>query len=271
MSLFALSTGKSRLHWLKRFFRRSWPSRQRDLTLLFARFKAVLAANNRSLEAITDLGEKFGGDYLFDGNYTKAAYTELYQAISEALQNFNTLTGNAYPELAAILTRIDHQVQRVITETGSESEPLIVFYPRITWDMAESVGGKNYHLAQLGNDLHLKIPPAFALTTRAFDLFMDHNQLTERLSGLNTGGDVKIKLTEMRQAVLAGGIPRELEEAIAAAIRKMAGRRAQKTLVAVRSSAEEEDEEFSFAGQFESELNIPATTAGPGRSGSTGN
>jgi len=244
----------------KRFLHRKHVSRQRDLTTLFGRFKSVLAANNRSLEAITDLGEKFNGEYLFDVNYTKAAYGELYLAITEALKNFNLLTGNGYPGLEEIFDRIDRQVQRVITETDSGSEPLIMFYPEITWEMAEAVGGKNYHLALLSNDLHIKIPKAFAFTTRAFDLFMAHNQLTGHLESLNASQDVENELKNLRQAILAGAIPEELEDEITWAVRKMVGYHRKKYLVAVRSSAEEEDEEFSFAGQFDSELSVPATT-----------
>lgn len=260
MALFTMFRGSSWLERLQRFFHHVPDTGQRDLASLFARFKAVLEANNRSLEAITDLGEKFGGEYLFDVNYTKAAYGELYSSISDALKNFNLLTGNSYPTLAEILDRIDHHVQRVISETSSESDPLVLFYPEITWEMAEIVGGKNYHLALLGNDLHMKIPKAFALTTRAFDLFVDHNQLTERLQNLSAKKDVNAALAELRQEVLAGKIPEEFTAEIDKAVRKIAGHKREKFLLAVRSSAEEEDEDFSFAGQFESELNVPAIT-----------
>ncbi len=75
----------------------SRPPAPRDPAALFSRFQAVLAANNRALETITDLGEKLGGDYLFDVNYTRAAYAELFAAISESLENFTLLTGNALP------------------------------------------------------------------------------------------------------------------------------------------------------------------------------
>ena len=252
--------GNSWRDWLHRALRRGSAHTPRDPAALFARFQAVLQANNRTLEAITDLGEKLGGDYLFDVNYTKAAYAELFAAISESLENFNILTDNAFPVLAQILFRIDGQVQRVLTETGPQSAPLVVFYPDITWDLAEAVGGKNYHLALLGNELQLKIPKAFAVTTRAFDLFLTCNHLTERLQTLASSQDPEKGLTELRRDVQNGVMPRELSEELARATRKLAGRHGAEYLLAVRSSAEEEDRDFSFAGQFESVLNVPATT-----------
>jgi pyruvate,water dikinase len=249
----------SRLGWMQRVLLRSSDNKQRDPATLFVRFKAVLAANNRALEAITDLGEKFGGEYLFDINYTKSAYTELYTAISEALKNFNILTGNTFPVLGEVLDRIDRQVQRVITETGQEAGPFFVSYPKITWDLAEEVGGKNYHLALIGNDLKIKTPKAFAITTNAFDLFMEHNHLEERLQALPGSEDLKKDLTDLRQEIMAGSIPNEIASELTAAVRKLTGRYSRKQAVAVRSSAEEEDGDFSFAGQFESVLNVPAT------------
>lgn len=252
--------GNALRSWLRRaLHRHRSASPPGDPAVLFAHFQKVLDANNRSLEAITDLGEKLGGDYLFDVNYTRAAYAGLFAAISEALENFALLTGNAYPALTEILSRIDRQVRHVLTETGPESEPLTVFYSEITWDAAEAVGGKNYHLAMLGNELHLKIPDAFAVTTRAFDLFLTHNRLDDRLQALRTSQDPESDLAGLRQAVLEGAIPAELEEQFDRAARRLAGPHGAEYLLAVRSSAEEEDGDFSFAGQFESVLNVPAT------------
>ncbi|MEJ2688476.1 MAG: PEP/pyruvate-binding domain-containing protein [Deltaproteobacteria bacterium] len=251
--------GEALRNWLVHVLGLPRGTAPRDLSALFSRFQAVLAANNRSLETITDLGEKLGGDYLFDINYTRAAYAELFSSISDSLENFTILTGNAYPALAEILSRIDQQVQRMLSEKGSASGPLTVFYPEITWDLAEVVGGKNYHLAILGNELGLKTPKAFAITTRSFELFLSHNQLTERIQNLATSQAAEADLTDLRSAVLAGSLPGQLTEAFALAGRKLAGRKGTARTLAVRSSAEEEDGDFSFAGQFESVLNVPAT------------
>jgi len=244
--------------WLRRVLGLAPTAAPRDPATLFTHFQAVLAGNNQALEAITDLGEKLGGDYLFDVNYTRKAYGELFAAISEALANFTLLTGNAYPVLAEILARIDRQVRRLLSEGDPEHGPLVVFYPEITWDLAEAVGGKNYHLAVLGNDLNLRIPDSFAVTTTAFDLFCDHNGLKERLAGLAASADPEKVLEELRQAILSGTIPEPLAEELARATRKLAGRQGERYLLAVRSSGEEEDGDFSFAGQFESVLNVPA-------------
>ena len=230
-----------------------------DLTARFALFQAVLSANNRTLEAMTEMGEKLGGDYLFDVNYTRRAYAGLFAAISAALQNFTLLTDNRYPQLAKTLARIDTLVHRMLERDDPGGDRLVLFYPEITWDLAEEVGGKNFHLAELANRLNLRVPLAFAITTSAFTAFCRHNRLEERLAGIN-GAD-NGTLAALRQAILAGEFPGPFRTALTAALERMRNHLGPEGRLAVRSSAEEEDGDFSFAGQFETVLNVPCTIA----------
>lgn len=229
-----------------------------DLAARFLDFQAVLDGNNRTLEAMTEMGEKLGGDYLFDVNYTRSAYAALFAAISDSLRHFTLLTNNQYPRLAEVLARIDGLVQRMLTGIEPISSRLVVFYPEITWDMAEEVGGKNYHLAELANTLQLRVPEAFAITTAAFSDFFCHNGLEERLEGLGSADDGV--LAELRGAILAGTFPEDFTASLASALETMRLRLGGDGKLAIRSSAEEEDGDFSFAGQFETVLNVDCTT-----------
>lgn len=228
-----------------------------DLATRFRAFQAVLDGNNRTLEAMTEMGEKLGGDYLFDVNYTRSAYDVLFAAVSDSLRNFNLLTDQQYPQLKDILTRIDGLVQRMLTGSESVFQGQVLFYPEITWDLAEEVGGKNYHLAELANILQLRVPDAFAITTAAFSDFIRHNNLAERLTGLGSA-DTGL-LEELRTAILAGSFPEDFSASLTAALETMRHRLGREGKLAVRSSADEEDGDFSFAGQFETELNVPCT------------
>ena len=64
---------------------------------VFASFREVLDRNNRSLEIITDMGETLGGDYLFDIQYVRRSYAELYAAMGSSLESFTRLTQDRYP------------------------------------------------------------------------------------------------------------------------------------------------------------------------------
>ena len=233
-------------------------NRSPDLTTRFQAFQAMLDGNNRTLEAMTEMGEKLGGDYLFDINYTREVYSRLLAAITDSLANFTRLTDNRYPQLVGILDRIDSLVQRMLTSDGPVSNRLVLFYPEITWDLAEEVGGKNYHLAELANSLQLRVPEAFAITTAAFTDFLRHNDLEKQLAGLGQADSAT--LTRLRAAILAGGFPEDFATALNIALEKMRSRLGKEGTLSVRSSAEEEDGDFSFAGQFETVLNVPCTS-----------
>lgn len=246
---------------LKSLFRGPKGTRRQRLPfdLLFKRFRDVLDSNNRALEIITDMGDKLGGDYLFDINFIKDAYSGLYASVQDSLQYFDALTSNRYPKLREVIKRIDGQITRVIYEVTPTSGKDIIFYDDITWDMSRDAGGKNTALAEIRSQMKLDVPPAFAITTRAYDELLEHNGLKEKINCLS--GDANITeaiLTDIRNAIYDAEIPPHLSAAIDGAVAKIAASCGKSCSLAVRSSAEEEDGEFSFAGQFETVLNVSA-------------
>lgn len=225
---------------------------------VFRSFREVLDTNNSALEIITDMGDKLGGDYIFDINYIKRTYSALSSVVSGSIQSFDSLTHNKYPQIHDVFGRIDSRVNNLIYDIVSSSGELIVFYEDITWDMLRDVGGKNAHLAELKNYLKLNVPDAFVITTRAFDEFIRQNRLNEKVESLGKGAAInKSMLDVLQDLVIDADFPPELDSAIETAIRKIKIRCGEKCFLAVRSSAEEEDGEFSFAGQFETVLNVP--------------
>ncbi len=234
-----------------------WAGERPSFKLIFSRFKEVLDNNNRALEIITDMGEKLGGDYLFDINYMKRAYADLSTTVYTSMQNFDLMTQNRYVRLRDAFDRIDNQVKRMLYDLGSPSRDTVVFYDDITWDMSPEVGGKNANLAEVKNYLKLTVPDAFAITTRAYDEFIRHNRLHEKIEALAKDAVNEREVHELHEAILKAGIPSGLDVALISAVEKMKAACGKKCFLALRSSAEEEDGEFSFAGQFETVLNVP--------------
>jgi pyruvate, water dikinase len=230
--------------------------------LLFSRFREVLDDNNRALEIITDMGDTLGGDYLFDIQYVRRSYADLHAAVGDSLRDFDLLTHGRYPRLREKFLAIDEGIRHVIEETVIAAKDLVVFYEHVTGDMARDIGGKNANLAEIRNALKLNVPDAFAVTTRAFDAFMDHNRIFERIQLSQDGAMVPVaSLHALHERVLRGEMPPDLHRAIGKAVDTLRSRCKGKCTLAVRSSAGEEDGEFSFAGQFETVLNVPLETA----------
>ncbi|RLC70005.1 MAG: phosphoenolpyruvate synthase, partial [Chloroflexi bacterium] len=107
-----------------------------------------------------------------------------------------------------------------------------------------TIGSKAANLAKLCN-AGLPVPAAFCIT---IDAWVDHFANTDQT--VASPPDT----TELLSAVSPGS---DLEREILEAYRKLCARFGEKTEVAVRSSALSEDmADASFAGQYESYLNI---------------
>jgi pyruvate,water dikinase len=229
---------------------------------LFRLFREIMDSNNRAIEAITDMGEKLGGDYLFDINYIKTAYPGLQKAVGTSILGFDTLTQGKYQRIKDAFDRIDSRINIAINDEPAGLEKTIVSYEDIGWDMAREAGGKNANLAEVKNQLGLKVPPAFAITTRAYDMFMGHNGLTGKAQELSQADDPEPgAIEELQGMIIAGEIPPALSADIDTAINSLSAAIGKPFFLAVRSSAEEEDSDFSFAGQFRTVLNVPAKRA----------
>ncbi len=120
------------------------------------------------------------------------------------------------------------------------------------------VGGKNANLAELKNNTGLNVPDAFAITTSAYDEFITHNGIDKMISALSgNAADTKPALNEIHTSVIEGDVPRDIEDALDKVLSLFRVKYGNDCFLAVRSSAEAEDGEFSFAGQFDTILNVP--------------
>ena len=109
-----------------------------------------------------------------------------------------------------------------------------------------------------------RVPEAFCITTEAFKKFLDHNTLAPSLAATEsswiTNDETGLKQASQlcRQRLLAAPYPNEIEQSLNRAYRHLASTEQDPEItVAVRSSATGEDsKEASFAGQYDSFLNI---------------
>jgi pyruvate,water dikinase len=239
---------------------RKYPKDPAEFKAVFDRFKKVLDGNNRALEAITDMGEKLGGDYLFDINYIKKAYSQLRNDLEHSIGNFDELTHNRYVRLHDVFGRIDSLIRQMVSDEPPSSREPVLFLEDIPWGMVREVGGKNAHLAEIRNRLNLLVPDAFVLTTAAFDEFIRFNRLEEHVARIAQRPlPPDMALQELQELIIHGTVPPSLRRAMHKAIQKIKSRNGD-CFLAVRSSAEEEDSGRSFAGQFKTILNVPLET-----------
>jgi pyruvate,water dikinase len=129
------------------------------------------------------------------------------------------------------------------------------------------VGGKNASLGEMYNTLvpkGINIPDGFAITAGAYQQFLKEaglpGKMASVLKGLDTHNlkNLQSRGKRIREMIVSAELPRDLEEEIAAAYKKLSDKFGMKNAdVAVRSSATAEDlPGASFAGQQETYLNV---------------
>lgn len=228
-----------------------------SLSHLFEQFQALLQYHQRAMDLIADLGEKAGGDYIFDRKYLFDVIHELQDVLIRMVQGLNLMSANRYCELHASLDRIFTPMQAEARgRLVLEDSPYIVSFHNMPLDTPELTGGKANTLAEIIQKISLPVPNGFVITSQAFRHFLEHNDLEERIhhhleSWLSGKEELSRVSGQIRYSILAGLFPKDLLQQIKSHAHESS------TNWAVRSSAYGEDGELSFAGLHESFLNVP--------------
>ncbi|UCD87251.1 MAG: hypothetical protein JSV01_05700 [Desulfobacterales bacterium] len=233
--------------------------------LRYRAFRDLLKSNNEVLMTMADMQEKATGAFLFDKAYIESSYKAVAAGIKKIIENLDVLADGKYKNLIipyeknheAITNRLGAKVSIPKTE-------YVLPLDKLGKETITSAGGKLAHMAELANVLRLPVPPGFVVTTYAYETFVQHNQIQDVLHQKTSELDIRNydKLTatseEMQQLVRRGQIPADIEGGILDTYHAMCRRAGAENLnVSVRSSALHEDIMASFAGQYETALNIP--------------
>jgi len=209
------------------------------------------------MELIADLGEKSGGDYIFDRKYLFDTIHELQDLLLRMTKDLNLIASNKYYELYGRLDQVFLPMEAELRGRLVLSDaPYVISLNDAPVDNPELTGGKAGTLAEIIHKIRIPVPNGFVITSKAYHRFLERNGLEEwihsRLEAWLSGKEeLGNAAGQIRYSILAGIIPQDLAREIV--------RHAQKshTNWAVRSSAYGEDGELSFAGLHESILNTP--------------
>lgn len=144
-------------------------------------------------------------------------------------------------------------------------QDLTLWFNTLSMNDVDKVGGKNASLGEMVSNLAnagVSVPNGFATTSYAFQQFLKHDGLNDRiyelLNKLNVEDIDALRETgaTLRQWILDAPFPAELEENIRRDYAELIDNN-EELSVAVRSSATAEDlPDASFAGQQETFLNV---------------
>ncbi len=232
--------------------------------ILFAEFKKSLELNNQILDLIADANDKLSGDYIFDEQYIQYICRKLADLVRQLIVTINHLTEQKYAALYISFHKIEEEIEILLRgRVLGQIQDYILPYSMISRTLTDSVGGKNAHIAEIGNLLDQQIPDGFAITTEGFNLFLDENDIRDEILSIRRSwhrSEIPVDEASRRiqRVINEAEVPPKLQMDMLAAAEVLSRRHKDVTpCFAVRSSALGEDEISSFAGQYLSRLNIP--------------
>jgi len=255
--------------FVKKHFALSWPFSAakgkacRPVSLVFSQFLAVLQANNQALEIIADIGEKLSGDFLFDKRYTETTVRDMTAAMHRAIAEINILTENRCASLAEVFAVLEARVMAILNGRDDRDGPSLLRFEEIQTQHWPLIGGKAAHLSELFHNPRVRVPDGFVITTRFFHDLLDHNGLRpefDRFEQVLAEAEVNEEELEtlrrsLQEKVLQAEMPPGFLPILSEALQALS-RSEGALFLAVRSSAQEEDMDFSWAGQFSSILQV---------------
>jgi len=249
-------------HQLTLWWRARRQAREQEvLEILKARyhaFQVFLENNGRALELIG----------LLDSALTAGDDSEVFHLIEEVravtaelVDGLNTVSGDRHQGLYALHQHLFEAIrdERTRLEKVPGRTPLVLSLTDVQPGLYHQIGTKAANLAQLRH-MGLPVPDGFVITTGACRSFLEAAGLTDvipkRLHGLAPRtADLTEVTGEIRHRIEAADLPGDLIEAMGKAWREVCGD--PSAAVSARSSAVAEDRpDHSFAGQFDSVLNI---------------
>lgn len=247
--------------WFKEYLGRR-RSRRRYVPVAerFAHFRSIGAANNSFLENLAHLLERGGAGGL---GAVASAYEALSGPVGAMVKGLVAMTGGRYQSLIQRFEEIDRDLSQEVLKTRPiEFGPLVMWPSPGTPMHPEEVGPKAARLSGLVGAPRFTVPPFFVVSIYGYRAFIEASGLQDLINELVWDSDlsnpeaIELFAHEVQEAVLATEVPPVLASALLQAHSALTAQGASPWGVAVRSSAVVEDTESSFAGQFESVLNV---------------
>jgi len=224
-------------------------------------FKALLEHDKTAHELMATLEDIYYTPKKCDFQVVVKTYEQFSTAVLKMVEELLKMCPSSYWSLKSYFKKFDFYVRFMLAPPEFEFSPPFTIAVDEIPSFNEAIAGKKaFSLSCLKNELGLPAPDGFVITTHAFHFFMEVNDLRdpihEKLAHLDIHDGPLLEQTalEIKDLILAGIVPKEIDTAIAEAVNRPG--HGKKTRFALRSSAVKEDGKASFAGQYQTLLNV---------------
>jgi pyruvate, water dikinase len=232
-----------------------------SLRFRYKGLRALLAKNSEMLEKMADL-EADLSTIVPEEYRIRLSVIQLLSGTLLLSEDLNLLTEDQFRSLYDAYLEIEKALLDHLRSSSSlASQPLVIPLDQINLTKAYEVGGKAANLGELYSVIREALPQGFVITTAAYRLFLARHNLHGRSRALLSNLDAitdrelfKERTAEIRALIESASVFPEIKEAIIQGVLRVP--EFQNCKWAVRSSGVGEDGSFTFAGQFESLLNV---------------
>ena len=228
-----------------------------ELLALYLEYKKLLEADSAILAIVADLQARVNGESPVDVRYVRQACGRLDRKAETLVAALLAMSGGRYTGLEAARRQVAQRLAADLA-VGILLTPGPLALPLMEVREGMFFGGKAENLGELTRQ-GFKVPAGFGVSAYAQKLFFEAADLETYIRRAISQSHIR-DLESLREAgedirarIVAQELPEELAQAISSQLAGLPSDR-----VAVRSSPLEEDGQFSFAGQFDTILNVTA-------------
>ena len=253
--------------WLDAILPKGQPKRDNDSVLRsfriqYTHFKDLLLSNAELGTLMAQIDQKLKGSELFGISEIRALATRSVFHTMCMVTALNVISKNRYSVLQVMVEHINGRISEIL---DSKPQPIVdkYTYPlsEVDRNLVDVVGGKCANLGEILNHAKTSAPPGFAITTAAYDAFIQTRDLRDEILKLLreakaddpatvvTVSDTIFKT--INQVPVPERVLRAMLDAWDATFPNPASTRA-----ALRSSAIGEDGILSFSGQYRTILGV---------------
>ncbi len=226
-------------------------------------FKALLEYDKAAHDLMATLEDIYYTPQKCDFQIVAKTYEKFAAAVSRMVEELLKMSPSNYWSLKAYFKKFDFYVRFMLAPPEFEfSPPFTIKFDKIS-SFNEAVAGKKaFSLSCLNKALHLPAPDGFVITTNAFYFFLEANDLggpiNEQLALLDISNPSSLETTAdtIEQLIINAIVPEEIDMAVTNALNIFGQDNGSNFRVALRSSAVKEDGKASFAGQYQTLLNV---------------
>ena len=225
--------------------------------------RLLLAANTKALELMAAMERASGCGTTIGMPFVRSHCTAIGVSVYQMVRHLDTLAPDKFTLLFERLRDIQGCIDLELATSPSPSDtPLVLPLAEVDQHHIDVAGAKMANLGEVANVVGMSVPKGFVVTAGAYEQVISANDLQPEIDRLLLAhqpeefDELFALSSELQRLLMSAELPEEIVDAIESAGARLAGP-ATETKFALRSSALGEDSaEASFAGQYQSLLNV---------------